>query len=925
MRMTLRVWITTCGTALLAALPLSTATAGPADSYLLSARKLENSKDFKAAELELRNTAQAEPGNSAIHLELAQVYLKLGDPNSAQAQLFAAHWRGAKDDAAAPLMAQAMLQMGQFGDLLKNIPPSHRPPKVESLVRSYRGMAALALSDFKTAKDMFSDAERLDPKSAIPIIGTARLLLQQRQYLAAQQKAEQALRADPRDDDAVEIEALSLAGLGKGDAALQLLGRAIAANPHNFRALIDRANLQLQQGKVELAQADVARVRKLAPGNAVALVLQAFIDAQKGRYKAADEIFGKLRGVMTSFPAAYLVAAQVKLKLNQMDQAEEFTKKFLAQAGDEYKAYQLLGVISMKRGKLESALASLERANQLAPKNAEVLALLGQAYVAHGDLDKAKEVFNQAALLAPGDASLATRQALIDFASGDQEAGLAELRSVFKNGKGTLLAGPPLVLESLQYGRIDEAGTAAMALVRRDPANANYQELLAAVKTAQRDFPGAEAVLRKLLQKDSSLVSARRDLAQIYMQTHRGELAKKLYQDRLSSKPDDVESMLQLANIAFSEKDDRGAAQWLAQAQSHVGSDPGPTLRLIAFLEARKKWAEAIARVGALQRKFPKDASVRDAAAYAYFVSGNGAAALAEYKKAAAAFPNSAPIWAHYAGALAAGKDFIGAAAATLRAAHLDPRSLDLKRAYVTLSYQAHGVGGAVTASQKVFADRMTAMLVATDILEANNNRAAAVALLEKFLNEKPTGVAIARLAVLYQRNNQMDKAITLSEEWSKAHATEFSPRLILAQLYSSVGRLAEARSQYEWLASKQPDNPVILNNLAWLYSHDHDARARQTAEKALRFAPNSGAVADTLGWILVNEGQPSDAIKYLQQASARMPTDTTIQYHYAVALSKTGKADQARAVLEKALTSKTGAGSVSEARALLASLKAPH
>jgi putative PEP-CTERM system TPR-repeat lipoprotein len=895
-----------------------------ADDYLQSAHKLEQANDLRGAEIQLRNAAAAEPGNSAIRLELARVYLELGNPNAAEAELFAAHWRGANEATAAPLMAQAMLEMGQLGDLLKNIPAGHRPPKLESQVRSYRGMAALGLGDLKTANAMFADATRLDPKSPIPLTGQARVLLQQRQYRPAQQVADKALQLDPRNANAIEVKALSLAAAGDFDTALRQLGSAIRANPNNFRALLDRANLELQHGKMALAEKDIAAARKAAPGSAIALLLQGFVDAQKGNYREADRIFDKLRGIMTNVPATYLIAAQVKVKLGQTEQAEAYLKKFLAQAGDQPKAYEMLGVIALKRNNYESAIASLEKANRLAPSDTEILGILGQAYVAHGDMDKAKIVFDQAASRAPGDASLATRQALVDFASGDREAGLTKLKNVFKGGKGNISAGPPLVLEALQSGRVDDAEDAAQALVAHDPNDVAYQELMAAVKMAKRDFGGAESLLRRLLQKNPDLPSARRDLAQVYMLTNRAALAKKLYQDRLAAKPSDVSSMEALANIALQQKDDRSALQWLTQAQARAPSDPKPSLQMIAVLAARKQWPDALPRAQALQRKFNKDASVQDALAQVYFQSGNRAASLAAYREGVAKFRTSAILFAHYAGVLAAQKNFSGAAAAALQAARLDPRSVDLKRAYVSLSYRAAGPAGVLAASQKVFSEPTTATLVAADVLEANNNRPAAIALLEKDQDHNQTALTVSRLAVLYQRDNKPAKGIALLETWTKQHPADIQPQSVLAQLYSSSGRTADATKQYEWLAVRQPDNPTVLNNLAWLYSVKHDSRAKQVAEKALGLAPASGSIADTLGWILVNEGQIGDAIKYLQRASASMPGDQTIQYHYAVALSKTGKAEQARAVLEKTLQSKTGSG-MPEARALLASLKAAH
>jgi putative PEP-CTERM system TPR-repeat lipoprotein len=905
------------------ALATAAAQADDAATYLQSARQLEKSHDFHGAEIQLRNAAQAAPANGAIRLELAKVYLALRNANAAEAELFAAHMRGVKDDETAPLMGQAMLGLGAFGDLLKQLPAGNRPAKVESEVRSYRGMAEMGLGETGRAHAMFADAERLDPKSPLPLIGEARLLMQQHQLDQAAQKIDATLKLDPKNGDALDAKGMILAMHGNTQGALQQFAAAIAADPGNLRALLDRANLETQLGHLDAAEKDLAAIGKVAPGSVMAFYLQAAIDAERGKFKDADALLDRMRGAMNGFPPAYLVAAEVKFKLNQLGQAEGFARKYLAQAGDNPKAYQLLGVIALKQGHLEAGIAALEKAAALAPNDANVLAGLGQAYVAHGDLDKAKAAFAQAAAKAPGNAPLATQRALADFATGDRAQSVAALSAVFKAGKGSLMAGPPLVIEALQTGQLDVAEAAARELVGRDPKNTTYQELLAAVRIGQHDYAGAETLLRALLAKQPNLASARRDLAQIYLSTNRVGQAKALYQDRLAANPKDVESLEALADMAFRAHDNVGAIRLLTQAQAAVPADPRPSLQILGVLQARRRWPEAIGRAKALAAKFGRDARVADALGQLYFVSGNRAGAAATYKGVTAKFPTYAPAFAHDAAVLAAGKDYAGAAELAGRAMRLDPRSPDLKRAWVTLTYLGKGTDAALAASQAVTGDKTgeAAVLMTAGVLAANNNRAGAIALLEQRQAKSPSGAIVVRLAGLYQADKRFDQGLSLLDSWTAAHPADVDARFMLAQVDSAAGRLDKAFAQYQWLATQRPDNPVVLNNLAFLYDVKHDPRARATAEKAIKLAPASGSVADTLGWILAEQGDAAGAAKYLAQASASQPADATIQYHYAVVLSKTGKAGQARDVLQKLLKLNVQPDTKNQAQLLLVKL----
>jgi putative PEP-CTERM system TPR-repeat lipoprotein len=918
-RMGIAAWLTVA----VLALTLPSAQADDARSYLQSAHELEKKNNFRAAEIQLRNAAQAAPGDAAIRVELAQIYLKLGNPNAAQAELFDARFRGAREEMLAPLMAQALLEMGDFANLLKNVPEGHRPAKVESMVRTYRGLAAFALGETDRARASLADAERLDPKSTLPLGGETRMLIERGQLDAAWQKANQVLKLDPKNADAIDAKGLILAARGDIGGAMQQFAAAIAIDPSN-RALLDRANLEIVHRNLDAAEKDLRAVFKSRPDSMIAVYLQTTIDAEKGKLKEADALLARLRPAMSGFPPAYLIAAQVKLKLNQLDAAQDFAQKFIAKRSDNSRAYVILGSIALKRGDSEGAIAAFEKAVQLAPNDVNTMGALGQAFVAHGDLDKARAIFNQAVLKAPGNAPLATERALTDFATGDRAASVAALSEIFKGGKGSLLAGPPLVIEALQVGQVDVAEAAARALVARDPGNASYQELLAVVRIEQHDFAGAESLLRDLLGKQPNLSSARRDLAGVYFATNRATQAKALYQERLRANPKDVDSLESLADIAFREKDDNTAINLLTQAQAALPSNPKPSLQILAILEARKKWPDAIRRARALQPQFAVQPAVRDALAHLYWESGDHAAAAAAYKSAIAKFPKYAPMFAHYAAILATEKDYATAATMASRAVQIEPRNIDLKRALVTLTYLAKGTDAALAASQSVSRDDKTgnaAVLMTAGVLDSNNNRVGAIALLEKRQAQNPSAAVVVGLASLYQRDHRLDKALTVLESWAATHPADTDVRFALGQIESAEGKFDQALAQYEWLAAHKPDNPVILNNLAWLYDWKHDSRARATAERAIRLAPASGTVADTLGWILVKQGDTAGATKYLAQASATQRGNGTIQYHYAVALSKAGKSDQARDILQRLLKQNVSADTRSAAESLLAKI----
>ena len=108
------------------------------------------------------------------------------------------------------------------------------------------------------------------------------------------------------------------------------------------------------------------------------------------------------------------------------------------------------------------------------------------------------------------------------------------------------------------------------------------------------------------------------------------------------------------------------------------------------------------------------------------------------------------------------------------------------------------------------------------------------------------------------------------------------------------------AITEFEAIERAQPNNVVALNNLSIAYQHKNDPRARQAAEKAYALAPGVPAVADTLGWILLNAGDTAAALPYLKTAALALSANMDVQYHLAVALQRAGESEEARKVLER-------------------------
>jgi putative PEP-CTERM system TPR-repeat lipoprotein len=208
------------------------------------------------------------------------------------------------------------------------------------------------------------------------------------------------------------------------------------------------------------------------------------------------------------------------------------------------------------------------------------------------------------------------------------------------------------------------------------------------------------------------------------------------------------------------------------------------------------------------------------------------------------------------------------------------------------------------------------------DTAFARKDYPAALAAFEHAQKLAPSGALLIRqLKVLgaTQRTEEGEKRLA---DWLITHPQDASTRAALAESLIKRGQYKDAAEQYLLLNKSNPNNLVILNNLAWSLFESGDNRALSFAEQALKLKPDNPAVMDTLGWILVQQKQTERGLKLLQQALGKTPDAPEIQFHLAAAYAQSGDHSRARSELERLLASGIAFPQEQEARALLKQLQ---
>jgi Flp pilus assembly protein TadD len=80
-------------------------------------------------------------------------------------------------------------------------------------------------------------------------------------------------------------------------------------------------------------------------------------------------------------------------------------------------------------------------------------------------------------------------------------------------------------------------------------------------------------------------------------------------------------------------------------------------------------------------------------------------------------------------------------------------------------------------------------------------------------------------------------------------------------------GETAKAQLAYQELLVLSPKDAQLHNNYALVLSRKNDPKAVDVASQAQALSPNDPHVNDTLGWLLVNNGEVKRGLTFLRKS----------------------------------------------------------
>lgn len=901
------------------------AQAADAERYLREAEDYLRQGEPKAAVIQLKNALQQDPKDARARLLLGKTYLLMGQARAAEQALKRARKLGVQESEVLAPLGEAYLLQGRYQEVLEEVQAGEgAPAALQAAVLTLHARAELARGERDQAKAKFAEALRLEPENVQAVLGLARLALAERDYDTAGAKLDLALRLAPDNADAWVVKGELARQQGQVQEAKAAFTRAVALAPTNVVAHLGKATSHIALKEYEAAEADIDAVTQVLPEHPLANYLQAVVAYQQQDTATAEEALKAVLRVAPNHPPSLLLLGTIHYGQGRLEQARDELERYVTAAPSHVPARKLLAATYLKLSEPKLAIEMLEAVPPQGVEDAQWLALLGSAYLQAGDPAKGTEWLEKAVAVAPDVAALRTQLALGLMSQGATEQATTELETAVDLGQGLFQSDVLLVLTYLRTKELDKALEAARQLAERLPDQPMPHNLLGGAYLAKGDMAQARRQFQRALELAPSYSPAEMNLARLDIQAGELDRARQHLENILGHDDRHLGAMLAQAQIAEARTRRDEALQWLEKAWEKNPGALQPGLLLAAHYARQGEPLKAAGIARELESAHPNDPRVLLVLGSTRLAMGEPASAVESYHKLVALRPQSAEAKYLLATAQAEAEDLDGAVTTLEESLALKADYLPAEVALTRLKQRSGSSEEAAQLAQRIQAqhpDAPQGYELEGDIRAGAQDYVQAAQHYDEAFSRQKTASLAVKLFQARRRAGQADAAYEPLSQWLAEHPEDARVRLVLAQAYLEADKPHTAIEHYQQVLEAQPENVVVLNNLAWLLHEQNDPRAVGYAQRAHDLVPDRPEITDTLGWLLLDGGDPARGLTLLQEAAGKAPHMPSIRYHRAVALYKNGRQSEARKELTRLLREHRDFAERKEAQSLLAQL----
>lgn len=874
------------------------------DEMLVSARNYLAKDDLQAASIQLKNALQQNGSLAEARFLLGEVYLRQGDVAAALKELQRAEELGVPSERVAPLLAEALVRSAEFDRVIgKYADLRLSDPAGQGRLSAALGTAYLAKARLDLARQAFDAALSAAPDDVDARLGLARVKFFSNDLDGAEREVALVLEKHPDKAEAYVVQAQIMLARDRPDHAIEALTAAVRSRPDAPGYRYELVALLLRQNMVDEARAQITEMRRIAPDAPATHYLAALMAHREGRYaEARDEIRLALRGAPDFLPG-HMLAGSVMFRLGDHAQAQLSLNKVLERVPRHVLARQLLAMSMLQSAQAARALEILQPLMDADPLDSRSLMVIGQALLANGEFEAAAEYFAKASAQEPESAGARMRLGVARLVAGDSAQALADLEAAAQLEAPGIQADAALILAYLRGRELDKALAAANRMLERHPESAEAHNLKGGVLMAARDHAAARASFEAALKLRPDMLSALVNLVRIDAGDGRKEAALSRFETFLAANPTHVDGLLAFAE--FKTASAAPASEVRALLDRAIAAAPGasgPKLVLVRHLLRQGETRPALALAQETAAANASDPGALAVLAHAQLAAGEHQQAVSSFGRVVSLLPRSPAPLIDLAVAQRTAGNPSAAEQSLRRAISLQPAQLPAHERLLSLLIDQQRLDDALALARTMQGQPALAqagLIAEGDIQARRENWAAAVTAFQRAAKVTPNAEVQVRLYGALLRAGRASEADRMAADWMRAQPRDIMMRTLAAQRAIAQNRLRDARRLYGEALALNPDDAMVMNNLAWVEGALKEPGALARAERALALAPDHPAILDTLGMLQIAGGDAEQGLKNLRRAVELAPDLGPLRLNLARAYLKLDRKADAREQLD--------------------------
>jgi len=722
---------------------------------------------------------------------------------------------------------------------------------------------------------------------------------------------------------------------GRDDVAARTYTEVLAVDANNIQARLARGRIYLRQGKLSEAADDFQTVAGSNPGNAQATIGMMLVSERQGKQAELDDWLDRAHKLAPGHPdVARRFTNREELRASRPEEIIAKRQKQLARDPRDLHNRLRLGALYEQTGKLDEAekmfisvrdLAAdkllgtqhlarfYARTNRLGQADELIRALQKTtdnkvgAYILYGEFltpykpDQAQRAFASAIRADPDNPAGHLALARFHAARRRWDDAVNAMTRCVELRKDSSGAEKELIGYQINAGKYADAESRLKGILKASPKDAAALRLRASLRLRRDDdVTGAEGLLTEAIRQNPRDVGSLLARARLYLAIRDLPKARDDYEKASQIVPS-AQTVLELADVYRRLKQYRQAEEALAGLLKRMPGMVQVVEQLAVIYSTQERWRTLEQLLAHARAARPSEPRFRIIEALMWRRRADHGKELQALASAVQVAPENVTAVGAYLDGLLRTKQY--AKIIEVGAHYADRKGM----AYMATATRARALAetGKVAEAEATFRDLLKKAPVQNlDVIVGH--------LVPSFGLDK----TIARLPEWRGRRDEWQLHSLLSQLHGRAGQTpevikallkarELSPEesphrgrlnVQLGITFQGLGRTQEAEEAYLAALTLLPNDPEVLNNLAFLYADElnNPSKALPYALKAYRWASTHPSVADTYAWVLAKLKRYPEAQKILETIAREENTVPAIRYHLGWVYEQQDKLSQA-------------------------------